>query len=155
VLLSYTAQDLIGIMTEAGADPTSMIVEVTESVAMSEVGQIEALLADLNTHGVTLAIDDFGTGYSSLSRLIDLPVTMLKVDRSLVGSINRAQSAAIVTGTIIQLTRNLGMQTVAEGVETREQLEFLREHDCLLGQGYLFSRPVTAKEFTTNGCPTA
>ncbi|MDX6545789.1 MAG: hypothetical protein QOG02_1563, partial [Gaiellales bacterium] len=99
-------------------------------------------LADL---GVGLAIDDFGTGYSSLSRLNTLPAGTLKVDRAFIRDLPGDQPSATLTETIVRLAHGLGMEPLAEGIENEEQRRFLIDLGCRLGQGYLFSRPVTAE----------
>ena len=100
----------------------------------------------LREHGVRLAIDDFGTGHSSLGRLRELPVSTLKIDRSFVADLPDDRGAAAIVVAIIQLAHSLGVQPLAEGIETQEQLDFLLEHGCELGQGYLLGRPVPADE---------
>jgi EAL domain-containing protein (putative c-di-GMP-specific phosphodiesterase class I) len=106
------------------------------------------LLGELKALGIRLAIDDFGTGYSSLSYLSRFPVDVLKIDRSFVEKLAfDAQSAELVQ-TIVQLGRSLDLETVAEGIETIEQLDELRRIGCQFGQGYLFSTPVPAREIT-------
>jgi EAL domain-containing protein (putative c-di-GMP-specific phosphodiesterase class I) len=95
-----------------------------------------------------LSIDDFGTGYSSLSYLHRFPVNTLKIDRSFIGRMRKGDENAEIVRTICTLANNLGMEVVAEGVETREQLELLQSLKCQYGQGFLFSRPVSAEKAT-------
>ncbi len=126
----------------SGLDARHLELEVTESVIMHDAERVTATLADLKRMGLELAIDDFGTGYSSLSYLKRFPIDRLKIDQSFVRDIpSDAEDAAIISA-IIGLTRSLGLRTIAEGVETAEQLEFLREQGCDEVQGYLLSRPV-------------
>jgi diguanylate cyclase (GGDEF)-like protein/PAS domain S-box-containing protein len=136
-------------LESAGVDPSLVEIEVTESAAMSDPERTQRVLQDLNARGMHIAIDDFGTGYSSLSRLKHLPVNVLKVDRSFVSDVpGDADASSIVIG-IINLARSLGLTPLAEGIETEDQWRFLLEQGCLLGQGYLFSRPVPAEEIAS------
>jgi diguanylate cyclase (GGDEF)-like protein/PAS domain S-box-containing protein len=130
----------------AGVRPDQLVLEVTESAAMGDPGQTDVIAAMLSSAGMPLAIDDFGTGYSSLSRLNLLPAGTLKVDRSFVCDLPGDRSSATLTETIVRLARGLGMEPLAEGIENEEQRSFLLGLGCRLGQGYLFSRPVTATE---------
>jgi len=107
------------------------------------------LLRRLKALGVQLSIDDFGTGYSSLGYLHRFPVNTLKIDRSFVGRIGEAAENIEIVRTIISLAENMGMEVVAEGVETLSQLAQLRKLNCQYGQGYLFSRPVDAESVST------
>jgi diguanylate cyclase len=135
------------ILTESGLDPHLLELELTETFLMLDARSTAEVLRELKQIGVTLALDDFGTGYSSLSYLKRFPLDTLKIDRSFVRNITTdADDASIVTA-VIGLGRNLHMRVVAEGVETREQLEFLREHGCPVGQGFYFSVPVRPAEF--------
>lgn len=127
-------------------DPGLLELELTESMVMNNAEATIASLRELRSIGVRLSLDDFGTGYSSLSRLKDLPLSALKLDRSFVSTITRDPSNAAISRAIICLSHNLGLRVVAEGVETTEQLEFLRGLDCDEVQGYLFSRPVPARD---------
>jgi PAS domain S-box-containing protein len=127
--------------------PERLTVEVTETAIMTHMDVTLRQLQTLRDIGVTVALDDFGTGYSSLTYLKHFPTDILKIDRSFVTDIaSDAQSGAIVD-TIIKLAHNLDMRVVAEGVETREQLEFLKAHGCDEIQGFLFSKPLPARDF--------
>jgi diguanylate cyclase (GGDEF)-like protein len=131
-----------------GLPPGQFTAEITESATMREPGRVEHALRELHELGVRLAIDDFGAGYSSLGRLQAMPVDILKIDRSFLDQLPGSASAAAVVGTIVQLASALGMDAVAEGVETPEQRALLEERGCGLAQGYLFGRPVPAADLT-------
>jgi diguanylate cyclase (GGDEF)-like protein/PAS domain S-box-containing protein len=133
-------------LRETGLDPQYLEIELTESV-MHDAPQLVGMLGELKRIGVQIAIDDFGTGYSSLSSLKRFPVDRLKVDRSFVEHIAIDTDDAAIVRTIIALGRNLGLKVVAEGVETAEQLQFLRDHACDEVQGYYFSRPIASQSF--------
>jgi EAL domain-containing protein (putative c-di-GMP-specific phosphodiesterase class I) len=105
------------------------------------------MLRALKTMGTRIAIDDFGTGYSSLSYLQQFPVDVLKIDRAFVIDLPTSASSAAIVDAIVTLAHGLGLEVVAEGVETPEQLEFLRTHGCDEGQGYYFGRPLPLAEF--------
>jgi diguanylate cyclase (GGDEF)-like protein len=129
-------------------EPGRFTAEITESAMMREPARVERTLGELRELGIRVAIDDFGAGYSSLGRLQEMPVDILKIDRSFLRQLPASRSAAAVVGTIVQLAAALGMETVAEGVETEEQRALLIELGCRLSQGYLFGRPVPAPELT-------
>jgi diguanylate cyclase (GGDEF)-like protein/PAS domain S-box-containing protein len=133
-------------LQETGLDPSYLEIELTES-AMHDAPQLVAMLGELKRIGVHVAIDDFGTGYSSLSSLKRFPVDRLKVDRSFVEHIASDVDDAAIVRTIIALGHNLGLKVVAEGVESAEQLQFLREHACDEVQGFYFSRPLPTDQF--------
>ncbi|MEW6058694.1 MAG: EAL domain-containing protein [Actinomycetota bacterium] len=133
-----------------GVDPTRVVVEITESAAMTDPDRTQRILWDLHARGLRLAIDDFGTGYSSLSRLKHMPVDILKVDRSFVRDVASDPQAGSMVRAIIQLADGLGMLPLAEGIETEEEWRFLVGNKCPLGQGYHFSRPVPAEEILTH-----
>jgi diguanylate cyclase (GGDEF)-like protein len=131
-------------LRQAGLPPSALTIEITEGAFMQEPTRVRHTLEALRALGVQVAIDDFGTGYSSLSYLKDLPVDLLKIDRSFVSDLpGEASSCAIVASTI-ELAHRLGLTIVAEGVETGEQYEFLAELGCDLIQGYVVSKPVSA-----------
>src|SRR5262249_21624079 len=122
--------------------------ELTESMVMNDPENVIATLRQLSDAGVHLSIDDFGTGYSSLSYLKRFPVSTLKIDQSFVRDLGEGADAASIIKAIISLGHSLGMKVVAEGVETEQQMALLLENECDSMQGYLFSRPLGAAEFT-------
>jgi diguanylate cyclase (GGDEF)-like protein len=131
----------------AGVELERLMIEVTESALIPDTGrQMEDTLAEMHRRGLKLAIDDFGTGYSSLGRLNKTWVSMLKIDRSFVLDLPENEQACKLVASIVQLAHTLGLEPLAEGVETEEQRRFLLEHDCRYGQGFLFSRPVPEHE---------
>ena len=144
---SDLTQTVMKALFEAGAKPSLLQLELTESILMRDVGKTIATLEYLKNTGVTLAIDDFGTGYSSLSYLKRFPIDTLKIDRSFVMDLEESNDSATICAAIIAMARELGLTIVAEGVETIPQAEFLKLHKCDQIQGYLFSKPVPASEF--------
>ncbi|PWK05712.1 putative bifunctional diguanylate cyclase/phosphodiesterase [Tumebacillus permanentifrigoris] len=135
------------VLAESNLEPQYLELEITESITMHDVDFTIATLRELSNMGVLISIDDFGTGYSSLTYLKHFPINTLKIDQSFVREITiDPYNAAIVT-TVIYLAQNLKLKVIAEGVETEEQLSYLRDHECDEMQGYLFSRPVPADEF--------
>ncbi len=135
------------ILKETQLDPNYLELELTEGTIMENAEAAIKTLHQLKEMGVHLSIDDFGTGYSSLSYLKRFPIDTLKIDRSFVWDITTDPDDAAITVLIINMAHNLGLKVVAEGVETKEQLEFLRSHHCDLFQGYLFSQPISAEAF--------
>ncbi|MFZ5775143.1 MAG: EAL domain-containing protein [Thermodesulfobacteriota bacterium] len=147
----FMQEDLLATVTailkETGYPPERLELEITESAVMANEEAAIAILLKLKSLGVRLALDDFGTGYSSLHYLRKLPFDTIKMDRSFVKDLPDDPSCAAIANTILTLAHNLGMEVVAEGVETREQLEFLRARNCGEIQGYLFSPPIPAEAF--------
>lgn len=135
------------ILTETGLKPEYLELEITESVLMSDIQSTFQILTAIRQKGITLAMDDFGTGYSSLSYLKLFPLDYVKIDRSFVRDMTQNPNDAALVRTIIAMTENLNLHSVAEGVETAEQLAFLRRYGCTGVQGYYFSPPVPAEEF--------
>ncbi len=135
------------ILTETGLPSDSLELELTEGVAMTHPLNAIATMDNLHNRGVRMSIDDFGTGYSSLSYLKRFQVYKLKIDQSFVRDITDDPDDKAIVGAIISMATSLGMQTIAEGVETEGQLEFLRARGCTEVQGYLFSRPLPAEGF--------
>jgi len=140
------ADSVAKILSETGADPTLVELELTDGLVMNNVEDSSRQMKSLKLLGIQIAVDDFGTGYSSLSYLHRLPIDTLKIDRSFVEKIADAAGTRPIVETIMSLARSLGMRTVAEGVETQAQLEIIRELDCDLMQGFLFSRPIAGSE---------
>lgn len=135
------------VLTHTHLDPSCLTLEMTEAIAMSEYGFSSEVLQALQALGVRLAIDNFGTGYSSLVRLLQLPISQLKIDRPLIANIETQAGAAIVKS-LIHLAEDLNLDVVAEGVETETQLSFLREQGCQLAQGFYFCKPQPADKMT-------
>ena len=138
---------LEGILAETGLPPFLLILEITESVIMEDERQTQQTLRALANAGARLAIDDFGTGYSSLAYLKRFPVHHLKIDRAFVKDLGRDPDDEVIVRTIIQLGHSLGLQIVAEGVETHEQSRILLRHGCDFAQGFLYGRPEPAASF--------
>jgi EAL domain-containing protein (putative c-di-GMP-specific phosphodiesterase class I) len=129
-------------LAAADLDPQGLVLEITETAIMEQLDAATTILNELRRLGVRLALDDFGTGYSSLSYLQRLPVDILKVDRSFVAGVAGSTEDSALARGILTLGQTLGLETVAEGIETAEQLAALRELGCKLGQGYFFARPL-------------
>ncbi|MCW2586493.1 MAG: hypothetical protein JWN55_2009 [Frankiales bacterium] len=139
---------LVAALDETGCPPTSLIIEVTESALAADLDVAAASLARLKDLGVGVALDDFGTGHSSLLYLRRFPVDMLKIDRSFVAGLGTSTEDTAIVASTVSLGHRIGVKCVAEGVETREQLELLRDMGCDLAQGYLFSRALPAEQLT-------
>jgi diguanylate cyclase (GGDEF)-like protein/PAS domain S-box-containing protein len=129
------------ILAEVGIHPSSLNVEITETIAMADPQRSSLVLLELKALGVNISIDDFGTGYSSLSRLQGFPVDTLKIDRTFISQIDTVRETSEIVRIIIMLAHNLGLKVVAEGAETAEQVRMLKRLKCELVQGYFFARP--------------
>jgi EAL domain-containing protein (putative c-di-GMP-specific phosphodiesterase class I) len=129
-----------------GLDPSALVLEMTETALVQDATLAAARLHQLRTLGVRLAIDDFGTGYSSLSYLRQFPVDILKIDRSFINTISERETVPAIVRGLLDLARTLGLETIAEGIETDAQLGQLRDQHCDLGQGYLFARPLPLEQ---------
>ena len=139
---------VLGILDETGYDPKHLELEVTEGVLMKRAGSTDATLRALKETGMRLALDDFGTGYSSLSYLTKFPVDTIKIDQSFVRQISTDPTETAIVTAVISMAHSLNLVVVAEGVETREEFDFLSNLGCDEAQGYYFSRPVAAAAFT-------
>ena len=140
-------EETIQLLHASGADPGRLKLELTESALLDGIDEAIAKMQVLKAAGIGFSLDDFGTGYSSLSYLRRLPLDQLKIDRAFVSDITSNANDAVIARTIIGMARNLGLEVIAEGIETEEQFEFLDRHGCHGYQGYLFSRPLPLAEF--------
>jgi len=127
-----------------GVDPSDLELEVTESALIEHPKEALSVLSELGELGFRISLDDFGTGYSSLSYIRQLPIDAVKIDRSFIKELATSEDAHAITWTIIMMCQALGLEAVAEGVETKEQREVLIELGCNEAQGYLFGRPMPA-----------
>ena len=143
-LLKYIEEAL----TESGMQPQLLELEITESMVMHRVEDALAKLHEIKRLGVKIAIDDFGTGYSSLAQLKRFPIDTLKVDQSFIREVVHDREDQAITNAIIAMGKSMSLTIIAEGVETREQHDFLRSHSCDEMQGFYFSRPVSSQEFS-------
>jgi diguanylate cyclase (GGDEF)-like protein/PAS domain S-box-containing protein len=144
------------ILKETGLDPECLDLELTESIIMEKAGETIMTLTDLKTRGIHLSIDDFGIGYSSLSYLKHFPFDQIKIAQEFVRDIPHDQDDAAIVEAIIAMARSLNLDVIAEGVERKEQLEFLHDRHCTKMQGYYFARPMKAEDLTEifkNGMP--
>jgi diguanylate cyclase (GGDEF)-like protein/PAS domain S-box-containing protein len=139
------AWEVLRVLRETGLDPSSLRIEITESVLLDDSAVTNDIFLELKRIGVELAIDDFGTGYSSLSYLRQLPADVLKIDRSFVSDVDHDDREASIVRAVVRVAEALGMRVVAEGIEREEQAQFLAGIGCESGQGYHFARPAEAE----------
>jgi EAL domain-containing protein (putative c-di-GMP-specific phosphodiesterase class I) len=142
------------ILQQARLEPKYLQLEITETITMGDSKRAEQVLTELKNLGVRLSIDDFGTGYSSLARLQRFPVDSLKIDRAFISNMDTDPESREIVRIIIMLAHNLGMKVVAEGTETIEQINHLKQLDCEVAQGFYYSKPVdnaTIAELLLNG----
>jgi diguanylate cyclase (GGDEF)-like protein/PAS domain S-box-containing protein len=138
---------VIATVESFGLSPDRIMIELSEQAAMTDITDLEPMLREIHSQGLRLAIDDFGTGYSSLERLRRLQPSMVKIDRSFVRDLPHDRDAGVLVETMITMASKLGIQCLAEGIETEAQLAFLREHGCQVGQGFLYSKPLPTAQF--------
>ncbi len=143
----YFVEQVLDAIEKTGIRPSKLKLELTESFILNDVDDAIEKMQELQKMGVRFAMDDFGTGYSSLAYLKRLPLEQIKIDRSFVNDIGRDRSSSVMVRTIINIAGNFGLEVVAEGVESDEQLAFLRQYGCNKFQGYFFGRPVPVGEF--------
>ena len=144
LIVDHFADSVSDVLRTIGLDPSKLIIEITESVTMRDPARISGVLRQLRVQGVRIAMDDFGTGYSSLTGLREFEIDILKIDRSFVSGMNAQGTTKELARTIIHLGSELRLSTVAEGIETEEQLKSLREAGCNRGQGYWIAHPMPA-----------
>jgi EAL domain-containing protein (putative c-di-GMP-specific phosphodiesterase class I) len=137
---------MAALIESCGMTPERVMLEITESGLIKEFTRTLDVVTRLRMKGMQLSIDDFGTGYSMMQQLRNIPATELKIDKSFVQNMNGTASDRVMVRKTIEIGHELGMKVIAEGVETEEQLEFLRANGCDLAQGYLFSRPMPVED---------
>jgi EAL domain-containing protein (putative c-di-GMP-specific phosphodiesterase class I) len=135
-------EKLLSLTDKNGISVRKITIEITESGLIEELSKTLDVLTRLRLNQISLSIDDFGTGYAMMDQLRNVPATELKIDKSFVQSIHRSERDRVIVRKTIELGHEFDMKVVAEGVETEEQLDFLRLHQCDALQGYLFSRPL-------------
>ena len=139
--------DVVDILHKTGLPAHQLCIEITEQFLMHDRDRHISVVAELKTHGVKIAIDDFGIGYSQLSYLRRFAPDILKIDRTFISDIETDEDDRVIVKAVLAMSRSLGMLVIAEGVETNEQLEFLKNEQCDFLQGYLFSKPISAEAF--------
>jgi EAL domain-containing protein (putative c-di-GMP-specific phosphodiesterase class I) len=142
-------ESVMSALDVSGMDPRYLDLELTESIVMGDASATVSLLRSLKDLGVRISIDDFGTGYSSLSHLRRFPIDTLKIDQSFMRDLDAGEDdAAAITSAIISMAKSLRQRVIAEGVESREQVEFLQIRGCDAMQGYYYKPPLSAEEFS-------
>lgn len=140
-------EEFANLVKEYGIDPGKLRIEITETVMMTDVEKRMRMLSDLRHAGFIVEMDDFGSGYSSLNLLKDMPVDVLKIDMTFLSKTTDDNKAKTILQNIIQLSEDLGIFSLTEGVETKDQLAMLSDMGCKLFQGYYFSKPLPMTEF--------
>lgn len=138
---------ITGKVDEKKINPADVEIEITESVLIEEPDKVIKQLSDLREKGFKISLDDFGTGYSSLSYLKNIPIDTLKIDKSFIDSMLNDDSTGIITDAVIKMVKKLGFETIAEGVETEDQYEYLKKMDCDNIQGFLLGKPMSSEDF--------
>ena len=145
------AARVAAVLAETGLPPATLELEITESLAMSDAEATGVTLRALHELGVRVVLDDFGTGYSSLAYLSQLPLDVIKVDRSFVAGLHESPANLAIVRAVVGLAQGLGIAVTAEGIEREDQLEALRELGCDRGQGFLFARPAARRRDAGRG----
>ncbi|SKC83655.1 putative bifunctional diguanylate cyclase/phosphodiesterase [Maledivibacter halophilus] len=140
-------KNIKGILEEIGLEKKYLVIEITENTILEDLDYTIDVLNELKKMGIRIALDDFGTGYSSLNYLKKLPIDFLKLDKSFIDNVTIECKDQAITKCLIRLAHNIGLQVVAEGIETEEQYNYLKTINCDLGQGYFFNKPLPAEEF--------
>jgi EAL domain-containing protein (putative c-di-GMP-specific phosphodiesterase class I) len=140
-------EDIKTALVDSGMAPNLLELEITENMTMHNPTRLIAVLNNIKKMGVRIAIDDFGTAYSSLAQIKNFPIDTLKVDRSFIRNLPQDSENQAITEAIITMGKNLNITVVAEGVETQEQKNFLRDHICDEMQGFFFSKPIAPDKF--------
>ena len=138
-------ESLYDAISKYGVPPEKVEIEITESVFSENQSQLIETVKHIRSHGIKVSLDDFGTGYSSLAYLKDIPADTLKIDKTFVDSIGKEQKSDMIINSIVELMRNLGLEIIAEGVETKEQFEILKKLQCHDIQGFLLGKPMPAE----------
>jgi len=149
------AQRLFGLIESHGVEPDQIVLELTEQALAVDFDSVAAVVAELRAGSVSVAVDDYGTGYSSLRYLDRFDADVVKIDRSFVANVVDSVHTQKIVRSVMHMAESLDLQSIAEGIETPEQLETVRALGCELGQGYLFSRPVPAEEISRMLCDAA
>nr|MCR5774021.1 EAL domain-containing protein [Lachnospiraceae bacterium] len=139
--------ELSGLVKKYSIDPSKLELEITETLFTEDTGSLYSIMQELKNVGFTIEMDDFGSGYSSLNMLKDAPVDVIKIDRFFLDEVIDTKRGKIIVANSIKMSKELGMRTIAEGVETKEQAEFLRNSGCDIAQGYFYSKPIPTEEF--------
>ena len=145
--LMDVAEEITGLVREFDLDPSRLRIEITETIMMKDIGYRSKMLRKMQEQGFLIEMDDFGSGYSSLNLLKDMPVDVLKIDQHFLTDSQNDEKARTILQNVLQMTRSLGVQSLTEGVETREQLEALRKMGCRLFQGFYYSKPIPVEDF--------
>ncbi|NCS61358.1 MAG: EAL domain-containing protein, partial [Rhodoferax sp.] len=141
--------EVLATLKSTGANPYRLKLELTESLLIKDMDDVIEKMTALKLHGISFSLDDFGTGYSSLAYLKKLPIDQLKIDQSFVRDVLTDANDAAISRTIVAFGMSLGMNVIAEGVETEAQRDFLAQQGCHAYQGYYFSRPIPVDQFET------
>jgi EAL domain-containing protein (putative c-di-GMP-specific phosphodiesterase class I) len=148
IRMPHFVDEVLTLLDSTGINPAKLKLEITESILLENMEDIVEKMIRLKARGVNFSIDDFGTGYSSLQYLKCLPLDQLKIDQSFVRDLTFDSNDRTIVRTIIAMATSLGLDVIAEGVETEEQLQLLKNKGCKTFQGFLFGKPVPIQEFT-------